>query len=87
MPKHNIPVYAIVELLMVLAQHNKNIGDYKGHTVRDHDVLVKTSGGTMTIPQSLIMKQFSDPEAVTHDELLQALSFFKPLRLRQKTIS
>jgi hypothetical protein len=87
MPKHNIPVYAIVELLMVLAQHNEIIGDYKGHTVRDHDVFVKTSGGTVILDRSLVMKQFSDPEAVTSDELLQALSFFKPLRLRQKTIS
>lgn len=87
MPKHNIPVYAIVELLMVLAQHNKTIGDYKGHTVRDHDVLVKTSGGSLILDRSLIMKQFSDPQAITREELVQVLSFFKPPALRRKTIS
>lgn len=83
MPKHNIPVYAIVELLILIAQHDNSIGDYRGHTVRDNHVLVKTTGGSLTFSHALIMKQFSDPEHVDRTDLLSALSTFRPLRLRR----
>jgi hypothetical protein len=87
MPKTNIPVYAIVELLMRLASHNKNIGDYKGHRVRENNVQVKTTSGNITFATPLIMKQFHDPASVTLDDLLKAMSFFRPFRLRRQTIS
>jgi hypothetical protein len=83
MPKHNIPVYAIVELLMLLEQYDKSIGDYRGHTIRNSHVLVKTTGGNITISEALIMKQFSEPENVTKMDLMNALSSFRPLRLRR----
>jgi hypothetical protein len=86
MPRTNIPVYAIVELLMRLAHHNKNIGDYKGHKIKENDVLVKTSKGNITFATPLIMKQFHDPASVTADDLLKVLSLFRPLRLRRQTI-
>jgi hypothetical protein len=87
MSRSNIPVYAIVELLMLLAHHNKNIGDYKGHRIRENSVQVKTSRGNITFPTPLIMKQFHDPAAVTHDDLLKALTLFRPLRIGKQTIS
>jgi len=83
MPKHNIPVYAIVELLMLLAQHDTSIGDYRGHTIRDNQVLVKTTGGSIIFSEALIMKQFSEPENVTKMDLMNALSLYKPARLRR----
>lgn len=83
MPKHNIPVYAIVELLMLLGQHDDSAGDYRGHTIRDNHVLVKTTNGSITFSHALIMKQFSDPENVTRTDLLNTLSSFRPLRLRR----
>jgi hypothetical protein len=85
MPKHNIPVYAIVELLILLAQHDKSIGDYKGHTVRASDVQVKTTRGTIVFSQELIMRQFSEPEKITKKELLGLSSQFTPIRLRQRS--
>lgn len=85
MPKHNIPVYTIVELLMLLSQHDKNIGDYRGHTVRDQRILVKTSTGNITFPVTLIMRQFSEPETITKKDLLNILSFFRPQRVRQRS--
>lgn len=85
MPKHNIPVYAIVELLMLLSQHDKSIGDYRGHTIRDQRVIVKTSNGSITFSHALVMRQFSDPESITKRELLNLLPFFRPQRLRQRS--
>jgi hypothetical protein len=85
MPRHNLPVYAIVELLMLLSQHDKSIGDYRGHTIRDQRVVVKTSGGSITFPHSLIMRQFSEPETITKRELMNVASFFRPQRLRQRS--
>jgi hypothetical protein len=87
MPKHNIPAYAIVELLMRLSHYNKLIGEYRGHDVRNDFVLVKTSGGSISFPNTLIMQQFHDPELVSADDLVKAASLFKSLRLKSKTIS
>jgi hypothetical protein len=87
MAKQNLPVYAIVELLMRLSHYNKRIGDYRGHTVRPDTVLVKTSGGTINFSQSLIMQQFEDPELVTHDALVKAVSLFNAARVKPQTIS
>jgi hypothetical protein len=85
MPKHNLPVYAIVELLMLLAQHDRSIGDYRGHTIRDQRVVVKTSGGSITFPLALIMRQFSDPDSINKRELMNLASFFRPKRVRQRS--
>jgi len=78
MPKHNLPTYAIVELLMRLAEHNNSIGDYKNHSVYSEGVMVKTSGGTIRFPETLIMLQFEAPELVTAHALLETASSFKP---------
>jgi|GEM_PF-594993 len=87
MAKHSIPAYAIVELLMRLSHYNKLIGDYKGHTIRADAVLVKTSGGRINFPQTLIMRQFAHPELISSDELIKVASFFNAVRSKQKTIS
>lgn len=83
MPKHNIPVYAIVELLMLLAQQDTSVGDYRGHTIRNNQVLVKTTGGSIIFSEALIMKQFSEPENITKIDLMNALSLYKPTRFRR----
>jgi len=80
MSKRNLPTYAIVELLMRLAQHNSTIGDYKDHSVYDEGVMVKTSAGTVRFPLTLIMQQFESPELVSDAVLLSIASSFKPLR-------
>jgi len=80
MHKNNLPTYAIVELLMRLAQHNNSIGDYKNHSAFDEGVMVKTSGGTIRFPMALIMQQFENPEMVSDNVLLNIASSFKPLK-------
>ena len=80
MAKNNLPTYAIVELLIRLAKHNEAIGDYKDHAVYDDEVIVKTSGGTIVFPQTIVIKQFESPELITEDELITTGAGFKPSR-------
>jgi len=79
MPKHNLPTYAIVELLMRLEQHNKSIGDYKNHSIYDEGVMVKTTCGIIRFPQKLIMQQFENPDSVSDHALIETASSFKPV--------
>jgi len=74
---NNLPTYAIVELLMRLAQHNEVIGDYKDHKVNHTEVLVKTTGGNISFPKTLIMQQFEDPGLINDHLLLETISSFK----------
>jgi len=46
-------------------------------------VLVKTTGGSITFSETLIMKQFSEPENITKIDLMNALSLYKPTRFRR----
>ncbi len=81
MPRNsNLPTYAIVELLMRLAKYNNVIGDYKDHRVNDAEVLVKTTGGAICFPQSLIMQQFENPDLINDHLLCQTIASFKPAR-------
>ena len=76
---NNLPTYAIVELLMRLAQHNEVIGDYKDHRINHTEVLVKTTGGAIRFPQTLIMQQFENPDLIHDHLLLETISSFKPI--------
>jgi hypothetical protein len=80
MPTNNLPTYAIVELLMRLAPHNNSIGDYKNHSFYDDGVMVKTTGGIIRFPETLIMQQFHDPEKISDKLLLEVSSSFNPFR-------
>lgn len=77
MPRHNLPTYAIVELLMRLAQHNKSIGDYKDHSVFDEGVMVKTTCGAVRFPLALIRQQFENPELINDAVLLDVAASFR----------
>ena len=78
MTKHHLPTYVIVELLIRLSQHNYLIGDYKYHSVFDTGVMVKTSGGSISFPTQIVLRQFENPATISEDELLQmALRFRK----------
>jgi hypothetical protein len=77
MPKNTLPTYAIVELLIRLEKHNGAIGDYRGHAVYDTEVIVKTSGGSIILPESIIIRQFESPELITDNDLAPIALLFK----------
>jgi len=74
-----LPTYAIVELLMRLEQYSKAIGDYKDHRINHTEVLVKTTGGAIRFPETLIMQQFENPDLINDNLLLETISSFKPI--------
>jgi len=78
MQKSNLPTYAIVELLIRLAPYNPSIGDYKNHSNYDNGVMVKTTGGAICFPDSLIIQQFREPELVSEMILRETASSFNP---------
>jgi hypothetical protein len=78
MPKSNLPVYAIVELLIRLAPYNNFIGNYKDHNLNGDDIKVKTTGGTICFTRVLIMRQFENPELITDAELIDIATAFNP---------
>jgi hypothetical protein len=79
MTQRDLPTYAIVELLMRLANYNSLVGDYKDHRIYSEGVMVKTSGGTISFSSEIIMQQFENPEMITENELLEiASSAFSP---------
>lgn len=77
MQKNNLPTYAIVELLIRLENHDPAIGDYKNHTVYDNGVKVKTTRGSITFPESLVLQQFETPEMITDDQLADIALLFR----------
>jgi hypothetical protein len=76
MPKSNLPTYAIVELLIRLAKFDSAIGNYKDHTVYDDEVIVKTSGGYIRLPATLVVQQFEAPELIIDDQLKKVAQWF-----------
>jgi hypothetical protein len=77
MRENHLPTYAIVELLIRLEQHDPAIGDYKDHSVYDNGVLVKTTGGSIRISQSLVIQQFETPESISENELASIAALFR----------
>jgi hypothetical protein len=77
MPKYDLPTYAIVELLIRLSHYNYLIGDYKNHSVFDTGVMVKTTGGSISFPVSIIKLQFEDPASITDAELAKTALLFR----------
>ncbi|OCX50851.1 hypothetical protein BEL04_19175 [Mucilaginibacter sp. PPCGB 2223] len=80
MTKDTLPTYAIVELLIRLAQIGPHIGDYKDHAIYTDTVIVKTTLGHITFSKSLIKAQFNQPELISDTELKNAAATFKPAK-------
>ena len=78
MNKDTLPTYAIVELLIRLAQINPHIGDYKDHAIYTDAVIIKTTLGHITFSKTLIKQQFNHPEVITETELKDVAATFKP---------
>jgi hypothetical protein len=74
----NLPLYAIVELLIRVSNLYGNIGDYHDHISQSDYAVIKTSKGTIRFSKAIITKQFMYPEKISNNELLKALKTFIP---------
>ncbi|QEM06334.1 hypothetical protein DIU31_023460 [Mucilaginibacter rubeus] len=77
MSKNKLPLYAIVELLMRLAGIDPQIGNYKNHSERGDNVLVKTANGTIQLSRALVLSQFHKPEDIEKRDLESLASRFR----------
>ena len=72
-----ISVYVIYELLIRLQELNPAVGDYVSNKRSADGILVRTSSGTIDIPESILSTQFNSPSSITQDEILSLLDRFK----------
>ncbi|WP_114941715.1 hypothetical protein [Mucilaginibacter endophyticus] len=77
MSQSKLPLYAIVELLMRLAGVNAQIGNYKNHTERGDEVLVRTTNGSIQLSRTLVLSQFNRPEDIQKRDLESLASRFR----------
>jgi hypothetical protein len=76
MNNQNLPLYAIVELLIRISSFDDRIGDYKNHSLIGQSINVITNKGLVILPSQLVAKQFSTPQTITIEELLQVAATF-----------
>ncbi|TWR25159.1 hypothetical protein FPZ43_16945 [Mucilaginibacter pallidiroseus] len=79
MQNRDLPIYAIVELLLRIATERKDVGDYKNHHFDDNGVTVTTTFGRIIFSTELIARQFLVPEQVSYIEIKEAQATFEPM--------
>lgn len=72
-----IPVYVIYELLIRLQELNPGVGDYMLNKKTANGILVRTSSGTINLPEEILFRQFNDPASISQLELLTLLESFR----------
>lgn len=72
-----IATYVIYELLIRLQELNPGVGEYVSSKKSASGVLLKTSTGTIDIPEDLLHRQFHQPALVSQAEMLSMLEHFK----------
>jgi hypothetical protein len=77
MSQNKLPLYAIVELLMRLTGINAQIGNYKNHSERGDQVIVKTTNGTIQLSRTHVLSQFHKPEDIGKNDLESLASRFR----------
>lgn len=72
-----IAVYVIYELLIRVQELNPAVGEYLLNKQTDNGILVRTTGGSIAIPDDILQRQFNDPASISQHEILNLLDGFK----------
>lgn len=72
-----IAVYVIYELLIRLQEINPAVGEYLMNKIIEDGILVRTTSGSIPIPDSILLRQFNDPASISQHEILGLLDAFK----------
>jgi len=73
----NFPLYIYYELLIRLSEINPELGDYLSSSTHAQICILRTTLGTMHIPEELLDRQFNNPSLITISELEQVIATFK----------
>lgn len=72
-----IATYVIYELLIRLQELNPGVGQYVFSKKNGNGALLRTSTGSIEIPEELLIKQFQHPSSIHRDEILKLLKSFQ----------
>ncbi|UKT65879.1 hypothetical protein [Pedobacter mucosus] len=73
----NYPHYIFYELLIRLAEIEPEIGYYISNTTSNGICILRTNTGTLVVPDSLLIKQSTDPNQIAKDDLYNLLKNFE----------
>lgn len=65
-----IATYVVYELLIRLNELNADVGNFVSCKKTEQGILVQTTSGQLTIPESLYRRQFENPAEISAIELL-----------------
>lgn len=71
------PVYVIYELIIRLQELNPEIGEYLNYRDTETGILVRTTSGTIELSETMLLRQFNNPTAITQHEILSMLDTLK----------
>lgn len=65
------PLYIYFEILLRLSEFVPNIGNYRSVSEIDGMCLIRTSTGQIEVPKDLLALQFSAPDEISRERLLE----------------
>jgi len=71
------PPYIVYEILIRLQEINPLIGDYLSFKPVASGVHLRTTTGTLDIPEELLFRQFNEPSTIHTTEIQQLSSQFR----------
>lgn len=73
-----VPLYAIVELLIRISFYHHGLGSYHDYMLDDEQVIVTTTEGLLILTKEIVFKQVRSPGAISDVELLRCtFNFYK----------
>jgi len=73
-----LAVYVIYELLIRVQELNPEAGEYVSYKKISGGVAVRTTTGSIEIPDHLLTEQFNNPASIKEAEILALMESFKP---------
>lgn len=72
-----LAVYVIYELLIRVQELNPEVGEYISYKKINGGVSVRTTNGSIEMPDGLLQEQFNNPTSIRESQILALLDSFK----------
>lgn len=69
--------YVVYELLIRFQELHPDVGEYISNKKTGSGVLLRTTTGSLELPQELLYKQFKEPSLISQKEISSLLEHFK----------
>ncbi|TDQ09217.1 hypothetical protein [Pedobacter metabolipauper] len=71
------PTYIVYELLIRLQELNPLVGDYLSFKNLQTGIYLRTTTGSIEIPEAILSMQFHDPGSIKRSEIISLLTSFQ----------